>query len=241
MNLLEWQILETIATWISAVAIVAGAVFVVFEMRDAAKDRYLQISNSMFEIWHSPEFQEDQLLLLHQLPASTWSQFTANGRGSRLERAFHRVGSFYDRVGNLVMSGLVRQDQLLPTISGDAIRVWQKIEPLVREARKAENLLLFQNYEAVLPNCLECYVPIAMPAEVKPAIGAETLALDPEVKRIEPAELKQLMDADQVAVLDVTKHEGFPQIAGALRAVPNELSGWLNVLPKGKDVVTYCT
>ena len=153
---LYWEIVSTAANWVSAIAIVAGSIFVVIELRQAAKDRYLTLTSDLFQIWHSREFQDDQLFLLHKLPSTNWKDFIANGRGEEAERALQRVGGFYDRIGALVRSKLIRQEELLPTVGGDAIRVWHKIEPLVREARQTENSLLFQNYEAVLPNCLEC-------------------------------------------------------------------------------------
>ncbi len=151
---LHWEIISTIANCLSAVAIVAGSIFVVIELRQAAKDRYLHLTSDLFQIGHSREFQDHQLFLLHKLPITNWRDFIADGRGQPAERALQRVGGFYDRIGHLVRSKLIRPEEILPT--GDAIRVWHKIEPLVREARQTENSLLFQNYEAVLPNCLEC-------------------------------------------------------------------------------------
>jgi hypothetical protein len=227
---LYWEIVSTAANWVSAIAIVAGAVFVVVELRQAAKDRYLTLTSELFQIWHSREFQDDQLFLLHKLPSTSWSEFIASGRGEDAERALQRVGGFYDRLGNLVRAKLIRQEEILPTVGGDAIRVWQKIEPLVREARQTENSLLFQNYEAVLPNCLECYVPI---------IQRESSMA--EAERIEPEVLKKMVDAGNTVILDVSKAPEEKKLRGAVRATPNDLVGWLKLIPPGKDVVTYCT
>ena len=228
MDAIYWSMISAIANWVSALAIVAGSVFVVIELRQASRDRYLTISADLFNIWHGSDFQDDQLYILHQLPAWNYREYVAKGRGERAERAIHRVGGFYDRVGHLILSKLMRQDELLPTIGGDAIRVWNKIESLVRETRAEENALLFQHYEAVLPNCLECYVPIV--------VGDEALK---EAGRIEPKALRDKLAS--VVVLDVSKETPEHKIAGALRAAPNDLTGWLKVLPPGKDVVTYCT
>jgi hypothetical protein len=59
--------------------------------------------------------------------------------------------------------------------------------------------------------------------------------------RIEPAQAKELVDRGAAVVLDVGKAPMPERIKGALRARPNELAGWLAVLPPGKSVVTYCT
>jgi hypothetical protein len=205
---LYWEIVSAIANWVSAVAIVAGAIFVVVELRLAAKDRYLHVTSDLFQIWHSREFQEDQLFLLHKLSTTSWKEFIGNGRGEHAERALHRVGAFYDRVGSLVHAKLIRQEEILPTVGGDAIRVWQKIEPLVREARETENSLLFQNYEAVLPNCLECYVPI---------VRKELTLAEPE--RIDAKTFKDMLHSGSAVVLDVSKARNERQVSGDRKSV----------------------
>src|SRR6185437_7101372 len=124
---MNWQIDAAIATIVSSVAIVASAIFVVIQLRQAARDHYFAITSHLFEIWQNPDCQEDQLFLLHKLSASTWEEFVAAGRGERAERALHRVAGFYDRVGNLVRHRLIREDDILPTVGGFAIAVWQRI------------------------------------------------------------------------------------------------------------------
>ncbi|HKM99654.1 MAG TPA: hypothetical protein VJX23_04005 [Candidatus Binataceae bacterium] len=159
MDLAHWQIISAMASVVSTVAIVAGTEFIILELRQAAQDRYIHLVSDLFQVWHSREFQEDQLYLLHHLPATNWRDFRRESAGNQAETTFNRVGGYYDHVGGLILRRLIRQEQILPTIAGDAIRVWQRIETLVREARSHDNTLLFQNYEAVLPACLECVVP----------------------------------------------------------------------------------
>jgi hypothetical protein len=67
---------------------------------------------------------------------------------------------------------------VLDTVAGLAIAVWQKIGPLVLEARLIENSTLFQDYERMLPRCYECYVPTQPipPDIVASAKEAEQLA-----------------------------------------------------------------
>lgn len=159
MPSLDWQVVAEIATTVSTVAFAASAIVVVLQLRQAARERYFSVTAHLFEIWQSPEFQHDQLFLLHKLPGPTWEAFCALGRGEHAERAIHRVGGYYDRIGNLVGHGLIRKDDILPTIGGYAVAVWHHIEPLVKELRLRENALLFENYEALLPECRDCYVP----------------------------------------------------------------------------------
>jgi hypothetical protein len=230
MNL---QVDALVATIISSIAIVASAIFVIVQLRQAARDRYFAITSHLFEIWQSPEFQEDQLFLLHKLTTQSWEEFVASGRGERAERAFHRVGGFYDRVGVLVQRGLIRQDDILATVGGSAIAVWSRIEAIVREARLREDAFLFQNFEAVLPNCRECYVP---------SVKASDTASPPEdISIIDPSAAKRLLDGHHATLVDVSRAPEPVKIQGARRPQPNDLNGWLAAIEPGKDVLTYCT
>src|ERR1700675_4286222 len=159
MPSIDWQVAAAIATIVSTLAFIASAIVVVLQLRQAARERYFSITAHLFEIWQSSDFQHDQLFLLHMLSCTTWGEFCRLGRGERAELAIHRVGGYYDRVGNLVRHGLIRKDDILPTIGGNAVAVWHRIEPLVKELRLRENAVLFENYEGLLPECRECYVP----------------------------------------------------------------------------------
>ena len=257
MNL---QLDATIATIVSSIAIVASALFVVVQLRQAARDRYFTITSHLFEIWQSPDFREDELYLLHKLKHQTWDEFVAGGRGERAERALHRVGGFYDRVGNLIRYKLIDENDILPTIGGFAIAVWQRIQPLVEEARRRENAFLFQNFEAVLPICRECYVPSAKDDAMASAalraasngpareswwrriwLSRQISAMDFRTRRIEPAEAKRRVDEGRAMILDVTREPTGEKIRGAVSPNPRDFSGWLQAVPRSKDVITYCT
>lgn len=229
---MNWQVDAAIASIVSAMAVVASTIFLVVQLRQAARERYFEITAHLFQIWQSTEFQEDQLFLLHKLPASTWEEFVANGRGERAERALHRVGGFYDRIGSLIRRKLIRDEDMLPTIGGVAIAVWQRIEPFVVEARRRENAFLFQNFEAMLPECRECYVPLATDAAATPV---------KDVDLIEPDEARRLLGQNAAVMLDVSRDVTSGHIAGAVRSTPNDLTGWLAAIKPGKDVITYCT
>jgi len=70
MDLVHWQIISAMASVISIVAIVAGTGFIVLELRQASQDRYIHLVSDLFQVWHSRDFQEDQLYLLHHMPAT---------------------------------------------------------------------------------------------------------------------------------------------------------------------------
>src|SRR5882762_609004 len=195
---IDWQVAAAIATVVSTVAFAASAIVVVLQLRQAARERYFSVTAHLFEIWQSPEFQHDQLFLLHKLPRSTWEDFCALGRGEHAERAIHRVGGYYDRVGNLVRHGLIRKDDILPTIGGYAVAVWHRIEPLVKELRLRENAVLFQNYEALLPECHECYAPGLTSVMSESESAASANVEDGQACLIEPASIVQPPSPNEV-------------------------------------------
>jgi peroxiredoxin len=189
MAQIDWEAAAAIATIVSTLAFIASAIVVVLQLRQAARERYFSITAHLFEIWQSPDFQHDQLFLLHMLSCSTWDEFCKLGRGERAEVAIHRVGGYYDRVGNLVRHNLIDKQDILPTIGGYAVAVWHRIEPLVKEIRLRENALLFQNYELVLPDCHECYVPGIAPfttTDKAPVLGRPVLGQAMQARIVEP-------------------------------------------------------
>src|SRR5437016_1912457 len=121
-----WSIITAVATLVSMIAYVITALYVRAELRHMDRSRFLQVTNDLFATWQSREFMEAQLWLLYRLEESNWEQFVQKHRGHIGEAAFHRVGSFYDRVGTLVRLRFIDDKEILSTIGAYAIAVWQK-------------------------------------------------------------------------------------------------------------------
>jgi hypothetical protein len=240
MSLVDWNALTSIASLISMVAFVLTALYVRAELKGMEKDRYVEVTSQLFNIWQSKEFMEAQLWLLHRLEETTWQGFVMNHRGDVGESAFHRVGGFYDRVGTLTRLGIVNDREILSTIGAHAIAVWQKIEPLVRESRRIENSALFDDFERLLPACYECYVPaLGAGARVNPFSMAQA------EDRIEKKELKRLLDRHMpVALLDVRQDAHFVQhpqrLPGAIRMPPDDVAVRYHELPPDTEIIVYC-
>src|SRR5262249_31521009 len=131
--------------------------------------------------------------------------------------------------------------QILSTIGAYAIAVWQKIEPLVREARQIENSVLFDDFERLLPACYECYVPaLGKNAKVTPFSIEQ-----PDDERISREELKrELKSGEKVTLLDVRNAHQFEQdpkmLPHAVHITLDELPEHYQELPRDREVVTYC-
>jgi hypothetical protein len=243
----EWGAVSAVASVISMIAIVVTTLHVRAELQALDQEHFLESTNGLFTVWQSKEFMDSQLWLLHRLDEKTWADFVRTHRADVGEAAFHRVGSFYDRVGTLIRLRLVRKEEILTTVGSYAVQVWQKIGLLVREARAVEHSTLFADFERMLPDCYECFVP---------ALGGEEQARAPsppggagrpdtQVPRVgRDAVQRRLRQGEPVTVLDV-------RVPGQVEADPRTLPGalWIpaadverryrELLP-ARDVVVYC-
>ena len=157
----DWGEVAALAQVIAGFAIVTSLLLVSLQLRKQGEDQFVSATSDSFRVWVSDEFQRSHQWVLYDLTENTWRSFASAHRGKYGERAFYRVGAFYNRVGYLVTRNMLGgHDQiLLDTLAGAAIAVWHKIEPLVLEARLIENSTLFQDFERMLPECYLCYVP----------------------------------------------------------------------------------
>ncbi len=237
---MNWNMINAIATTVSMVAFILTAIYMRAQLKGTEKDRYLAITNELYTLWQSRDFMESQLWLLYRLNESNWPEFVKTHRGEAGEAAFHRVGSFYDRVGTLMRLGLINENDILPTVGGYAIAVWQKIGPLVKEARRIENSTLFAGFEQLLPACHSCYVPtLSANAQVKP------FSLDQPVPKITPLEVKKRLDqGPPLTLLDVRHPSQVAQdpftFPGAILLPLDSLPQRTNALPRDQDVVAAC-
>lgn len=145
-----------LAPIISAAAFAISAVWLFVKLRQMQRDRFVAVTNTLFQIWQSPDFMKAQLWIIHELQAETWQDFLRQHAGREGEAALLRVGGFYNRVGTLVNSGFVDGRFILRTIGGTAAQVWRQVAPLMADAR-SENPGLFRDFERLVPHCTSCF------------------------------------------------------------------------------------
>ncbi len=240
MQMGVWTAVTGITAIISMVAYIVTAMFIRAELKALEKDRFLNVTSELFQIWQNPEFLRAQFWILYEMPNIPWEEFISKHRGGDGEMHFHRVGSFYDRVGTLVRLKLVNEEEILSTLGGYAIAVWQKIEPFVKEARRIENSVLFDDFEALLPSCYECYVPsLGEGAYVRP------FSIDQTPSQISIKTLKKKLEsADPPVPLDVRQPSHVAtdsrKIPGAIIIPPDDLGSHLGDLPPDREIAVYC-
>lgn len=236
-----WTILTAVATLGSMVAYLVSVYYLRTEIKGLEKDRYLNVTSELFTLWQSREFMQAQFWLMHSMQERTWAEFVTAHRAGAGELAFHRVGSFYDRVGTLVRIGLIDEKEILSTLGGYAISVWLVIGPLVKEARALEHSELFNDFEALIPACYECYVP-ALGAN--PTVTPFSLTQVPPTISAQEAQ-KRLNQPDPPLLLDVRQPshlEADPRrLPGAVRIAPDEIQTRFQELPRDRGIIAYCT
>ena len=237
-----WTIISAVAAVISTITYILTAIYVRDQLMGQRKDRYLHVTTELFSNWQDRDFMEAQLWLVHRLQEQEWTSFIARHRCDYGEIAFHRVGSFYDRVGTLVRLGFVNEQEILTTIGGHAIAVWNKIEPLVRQARATENSELFRDFERMLPSCHACYVPaLSISTPVAPRIvqPADDIKIDITTlsQRVDRSDPPTILDVRQAAHVDQDRRV-LPQ---AIYIPPDKIESRYAELPPDRDVIAYCT
>ena len=236
-----WTVVTAIATLISMVGYLISVYYLRTQLKGLEKDRYLSVTNDLFALWQSQEFMQAQLWLMHSLKERSWPEFIAAHRAQAGELAFHRVGSFYDRVGTLVRMGLIDEKEILSTVGGYAIGVWLVIGPLVKEARTLEHSELFDDFEALLPACYECYVPsLGTGAHVTPfalAQPAPTIGVQETQRRLTRSDPPLLLDVRQAGHRAADPR----RLPGAVPIAPDEIEARFQELPKGREIIAYCT
>ncbi|HEX6509336.1 MAG TPA: hypothetical protein VF221_17040 [Chloroflexota bacterium] len=152
--------ITALGTVISACVLLVGAIVAVHELDHMARDRYVTVTNTLLQIWESPEFQKAQLWILYELDTNDWDEFVAKHGGRYGEEAVVMVGSFYNQIGTLTHEHLLPSPHtLLRSIGGYAIAIWEKISPLVEQARRKEISDLFGDFEWLVAAAYVTYKP----------------------------------------------------------------------------------
>lgn len=157
---MDWGMVTAVATLLSTLVLLVGAIVTIQELDHMARDRYVTITNALLALWEAPEFQKAQLWILYELDTSDWDDFVERHGGKYGEEAVIIVGSFYNQVGTLTSEGLLPSPYtLLRSIGGYAIAIWERLSPLVEQARRQEISQLFAPYEWLVSVAYQTYKP----------------------------------------------------------------------------------
>jgi hypothetical protein len=78
---------------------------------------------------------------------------------------------FYDQVGVLLRRGLIELDLVDDLLGNSARQIWEKVTPLIREARERYDPRLYEHFEYLYDEMTRRAVPV-QPALAASATGA---------------------------------------------------------------------
>jgi hypothetical protein len=129
---------------IAAASVIAASIFYSFQIRNQTRVRRADLVMRLYATFDSLEFQE----AFHRV---YWSDF--HDYDSLIEILGGRhVGTylftFYDQVGVLLRRGLIDLDLVDALLGNSARQLWQKVTPVVEEARlRSDDARLYEHFE----------------------------------------------------------------------------------------------
>jgi hypothetical protein len=135
----------TVSVVIAAASVVAASVYYSFQIRNQTRARRADLVMRLYATWDSLEFQE----AFHTV---YWSDFHDYDSAIEVLEGRRHVGTylftFYDQVGVLLRRGLIDFDLVDDLIGNSARQLWEKIQPVVEEARvRSEDPRLYEHFE----------------------------------------------------------------------------------------------
>jgi hypothetical protein len=103
----DWTVVIATANTIAGLALATSLILLVIQLRGQRAEEFVSGSADLFDVWTNDDFQRATQWVLYELQENTWRAFMASHRGKYGERAFYRVGAFYNRVGYLTTNGLL--------------------------------------------------------------------------------------------------------------------------------------
>ena len=102
--------------------------------RPTAKDAELILR--LFEMRRDPEMRRARAFMISEFAATTWDEVRRHYlTGSDVDRHFRMVATYWDMVAAFVNRGILNEELFFDT-HGEDLVIWNKIAPLIADARK---------------------------------------------------------------------------------------------------------
>jgi hypothetical protein len=126
---------------VAAISVVAGVIFAIIQMRDAAKTRHTgliielnpalkvsisEILEALNDIWNR-EFKD-------------FDEYLENYGDPLSDKALHTVTGYYDGLGFLLHERLIDVSTIEYLVSGSSTDVWGKLKPVIEGTRTQYNM-----------------------------------------------------------------------------------------------------
>jgi len=137
--------ITSISIVIAATSVVVAVIFAILELRTAAKQRKSQVLMNLYSRFGSSDFA-DALERIRTCEYEDYNDYLKKYGVSDL----YLVGSVFEGLGFLMHRELVDKDLASLFSSSETLITWEKIKPMVEEARKQFNQRKPGNYIPML-------------------------------------------------------------------------------------------
>jgi hypothetical protein len=125
-NLGNWA---AIAQVIQSVAVLFALIYAVVQLNEAGKARKLQATRELVNELGHEDMRKDRWWALYEMDDPTKLDEDQRWRARRIAVA-------YDRVGYMVKQRLIPRDALFDFQQDEIKKLWEKLEPIIREEQK---------------------------------------------------------------------------------------------------------
>jgi hypothetical protein len=130
---------------IAAASVIAASVYYSFQIRNQMRLRRADLLLRLYATWDSLDFQE----AFHRLywgEYSNYDSYLEHVEGQRHVGTY--VATFYDQIGALLRRELIDYDLVDDLLGNSAIQLWEKIAPIILEARvRSDDQRLYEHFE----------------------------------------------------------------------------------------------
>jgi len=133
------QIIFDVATLFANVATVAALFFLLYEIRQSTKSRYLEGAVHLFEYFNTEESKEARRII-----------YSAGALKHDIEeeerKSAEQIWAYFNQMGILVKEGLLPRKIALEMYSETTIRCWKALEKNIKEERKKRQVPTYMHY-----------------------------------------------------------------------------------------------
>ena len=123
--------IQSISIVIAATSVVVGVIFAVLQLRNAMRQRRTEILMSLYSRFGSAEFAN----AMERIRTSEYKDYHDYVKKYGVAELY-QVGSVFEGLGFLLHRRLVDKDLASLFSSSESLITWEKIRPMVEEARK---------------------------------------------------------------------------------------------------------
>jgi len=129
VDILSMVDLTSISAMLAAIGVTVGVVFAILQLRNLVKQRRTELLMNIYS-----RITQDFANALERLRTRESMGYNDYAKKYGLADIYH-LGSVYEALGYLIHTKLVDKDLVCQTLSESTIMTWEKIKPMVEDAR----------------------------------------------------------------------------------------------------------